>query len=168
MTAMTNFFDEGEEKPKEKSDFEKLLDKVCDEKKLIDVSMKQLSDKFKNVSEVGNSFWEYYNYRLYLTGIKDTYKKQLNAYAKTRKSYSDDMLKSFKTGRIVGNFKGDVSILPTNDKERDIMYNEALSDIDYEIGFVSTHLEFIMDKISLIDKMIFGFETFLKYKDKYS
>jgi hypothetical protein len=64
-------------------------------------------------------------------------------------------------------FKGNISMAPKNEVEREVYYNNDLSDIDYEIEFITSHFNFILDQISMMDKMIFNFDTLFKFKEKY-
>lgn len=134
----------------------------------IKIKMETLGQKFKNPIEIGSSFNEYYNYRLYLTDIKKKHKRTINSYNKERKVLFNDVIKSVKTGIRQGSFTGNIDIVPKNDLERTVIYENALSDIDYEIEVVNCHLNFILDQLLLIDKMIFGFDTLLQYKKQWA
>jgi hypothetical protein len=149
------------------SAFDKTVTTIVTEKTNISDSIRKLTQKFTNPTEIANSFNEFYNYRLYLTELKDTYKKQLNAYNKTRRLNFRHIVDSYKTGRHYGEFKGNISMAPKNEVEREVYYNNDLSDIDYEIEFITSHFNFILDQISMMDKMIFNFDTLFKFKEKY-
>lgn len=147
--------------------FQERMNKIEAEHTAIMATMKNLGDKFKSPRHVGEGMWDFYNYRLFLIDLKKNWRKVASAGATERKTLMDDMVKSIKHGTHVGSFKGDISLMPKNDKDREIVYNAAMSDIDYKNEFISAHLEFILDQISSVDKMIFGFESIIKFYDKY-
>lgn len=129
--------------------------------------MSHLASNFDNPRKVGAAMHEYYHYRGYLTELKKKYRKNASAKLNERKVHEKDMITSLKTGQAVGMFTSVVSFYPKNEKERDILYKSLMSDIDFQYENIQTHLEFIIDQISTIDKMIFNFETIIKFFDKY-
>lgn len=156
------------DKPKEASIFDKRLEQMTTEHASIMESVRNLGTKFQSPRLVGQGMHEFYNYRSYLVDIKKTYRKILTAYDTQRRGLHKDMVESLKQGTRVGSYKGQISTLPKNDKEREIYWSEGMSDIDYEISMVNNHLEFIIDQINSIDKMTFGFETIIKFYEKWS
>lgn len=153
---------------KEPSPFDKHINDTVSEHAGIAESVKNLADKFKSPRSVGHGMHEFYNYRGYLVETKKKWRKILSSYDNQRRTQAKDMVESLKHGTKIGSYTGQISTLPKNDKEREIYWNEGMADIDYEISMINNHLEFIIDKINSIDKMIFGFETILKFYEKYS
>jgi hypothetical protein len=153
---------------KEMPEFNMLVDKYNNEKTIIKNNMEKLGNMFRNPHDVGNNMYEFFNYRLYLTDVRDSVRKVLNKYTRDKKQLLRETVDSFKMGKHTGTmFKGNISILPKNDMERTIYYDDASKNIDYEIEFINSYLSFVIDQVSLIDKHTFAFETLLKYYDKY-
>lgn len=151
------------------SEFDELITRYNDDKNAIKSNMAKLADKFKHPGDVGESTHEFFNYRLYLTDQRDSVRKVMNKFIKEKKGLLKDTVDSYKIGKYTGGmrFTGDLSVVPKNDAERQIYYDDATKTIDYQISFIDSHLTFITDQIFLIDKQIFAFDTIIKFYDKY-